>query len=237
MSNDSARLKFRKALLMPVEQKMFMVMVGTGLLCALIIVSVFLYTQPFITKNKIQVLEKAFAQIIPQASSRLSFSLNEEGHFKPSINTLTSGQIVYAAFNNQQQLQGIVIEAQGRGYQDTIELLYAYNPEKQSISGLVILSNRETPGLGAKISYDADFLANFKQLDVSLNLDESALRHPVQVVKPGINKKEWQIDSITGATISSKAGAKIIQHSASRMLPLINQNLQDLNYASTIKDH
>ena len=222
---------------MPTERKMFLVMVGSGLLCALIIVSVFLYTQPFITHNKLQALEKAVNRIIPEADSRLTYRLNDKGHFERVTDTVQSGSLVYASYDKQQQLLGIVIKAQGRGYQDTIELLYAYLPEKQKITGLVILANRETPGLGAKISNDTDFLANFKQLDVRLNSDQLSLLHSISVIKSGSVKQAWQIDAITGATISSKAIAKIIQHSASIMLPLINQNLQDFKYGPTTQDH
>ncbi len=227
----------RQAFLMPTEQKMFLVMVGAGLLCALIIVSVFLFTQPYITHNKLQALNKAINRIIPEADSRMTYRLNDTGHFERITDTVQSGQLVYATYDKQQQLLGIVIKAQGRGYQDTIELLYAYRPAKQIIAGLVILANRETPGLGAKISHDKDFLANFKQLDARLSSDQSSLLHSISVIKAGAIKQAWQIDAITGATISSKAIANIIQHSAAMLLPLINQNLQDFNYGSTTQDH
>ncbi len=212
------------------ERNMFLVMVGTGMLCAFIIVSVFLYTQPFIAHNKLQALEKAITRIIPEADSRTSYRLDDAGRFERLTEAAQSAQLIYVTYDKKQQLQGVVIQAQGKGYQDTIELLYAYQPEKQIIAGLVILANRETPGLGAKISYDEEFLANFKQLDVRLSADKSSLLHGVNVIKSGLVKQAWQIDAITGATISSKAIAKIIQQSASVMLPIINQNLQDFNY-------
>ncbi len=219
------------------ERNMFLVMVGTGMLCAFIIVSVFLYTQPFIAHNKLQALEKAITRILPEADSRTTYRLDDAGYFERLTEAAQSAQLIYVTYDKKQQMQGVVIQAQGKGYQDTIELLYAYQPEKQIIAGLVILANRETPGLGAKISYDAEFLANFKQLDVRLSADKSSLLHGVNVIKPGQVKQAWQIDAITGATISSKAIAKIIQQSASVMLPIINQNLQDFKHGSTIKDH
>ena len=212
------------------EGKMFLVMVGTGMLCAFIIVSIYLYTQPYIAHNKLQALEKAITRILPEADSRTSYRLDDTGRFERLTEAAQSTQLIYVTYDKKQQLQGVVIQAQGKGYQDTIELLYAYQPEKQIIAGLVILANRETPGLGAKISYDEEFLANFKQLDVRLSADKSSLLHGVNVIKSGLVKQAWQIDAITGATISSKAIAKIIQQSASVMLPIINQNLQDFNY-------
>ncbi|MEN8303596.1 MAG: FMN-binding protein, partial [Campylobacterota bacterium] len=187
---------------------------------------------PFIAQNKLEALEKAINRIIPDADSRMNYRLSETDQFEQLAEDSQSGQLVYTVYNKQKNLLGFVIKAQGRGYQDTIELIYAYQPGKQIITGLVILANRETPGLGAKIVDDPDFHGNFKQLDVQLNSDKSSLLHAVEVIKPGSVKQAWQIDAITGATISAKAVAKIIHKSASKMLPIINQNMQDFNHGS-----
>ena len=212
-------------------------MLGIGFLCALVIASIFVYTQPIIEQNKKEALEQAIFSILPDATYKISYGLNGQGHFEQRTVASSIGQVVHAAYDKDQQLIGIVIAAQGTGYQDTIELLYGYQPEKQKIVGLAILASRETPGLGSKIAIDTNFLANFKQLDVTVSADKSSLLHDISVVRPGKKEHAWQIDSITGATISSKAVGKIIQQSASVWIPLITQNLQDFDRDNTTQKH
>jgi electron transport complex protein RnfG len=89
----------------------------------------------------------------------------------------------------------------GPGFQDTIALLYGYLPREKQVVGMEILESRETPGLGDKIYKDADFVAEFSAL---------AVEPEIVAVKKGTATQPNQVDSITGATISSKAVVRII---------------------------
>ena len=86
------------------------------------------------------------------------------------------------------------------------------------------MESKETPGLGDKIEKDDDFLANFIALDVSLNEQKDALKNKVVPVKKGDKKNEWEVDGITGATISSRAIGNIIGDSSEKLVPLIYKN-------------
>ena len=94
-----------------------------------------------------------------------------------------------------------------------------------AIIGLQVLESKETPGLGDKIETDPDFLQNFERLDVSLANDQSALANPIVPVKHGEKTHPWEVDGITGATISSVAMAKILNGSAQYWAPRIRANL------------
>ena len=83
------------------------------------------------------------------------------------------------------------------------------------------MESKETPGLGDKIEKDEDFLANFKALTVALTEDLSKIQNPVVPVKSGLKKNPWEVDGITGATISSRAIGNIIGESTAKMIPLI----------------
>lgn len=226
-----------------VNRKIITVLPLIGLVCAVLIGFVFLITQPIIIQNKIHALEQAIFKILPHANYKITYEVNDLNRFEQQLKTPSSvptkmsetGQVVHAAYDNNQKLIGVVIAAQGMGYQDNIELLYAYQPDIQKIVGLAILASRETPGLGSKIITDPHFLENFKQLDASLNADNSSLLHDIAVVKPGKKQHAWQIDGITGATISSKAVGKIIQKSAADWIPLIKQNQQDFKLGKAIR--
>jgi electron transport complex protein RnfG len=120
------------------------------------------------------------------------------------------------------------MEAQGQGFQDTIRLIYGYSTEKQQVIGMEVLESKETPGLGDKIIKDDDFLANFRALDASLTDDGSALENPIEAVKAGKKEHPWQIDGITGATISSKAIGDILRSSTEYMLPILYKQVEQL---------
>ena len=57
------------------------------------------------------------------------------------------------------------------------------------------------------------------------------LAHAIEFVKPGEKREPWQIDGITGATISSEAMARILGGSAARWVPVIRRNLGDFRAA------
>jgi electron transport complex protein RnfG len=89
-----------------------------------------------------------------------------------------------------------------------------------------VLDSRETPGLGDKIEKDPAFLANFERLDVSLSKDGTALAHPIVAVKHGKKTSPWQIDAITGATVSSFAIGDILRDSAGKWVPRLAPRLE-----------
>ena len=126
---------------------------------------------------------------------------------------------VHAGYDAMGELLGIAIPAQGMGYQDVIRILYGYSPAEEAIVGMQVLASKETPGLGDKIEKDPAFLANFRALDVALAADGQSLAQPVSVVKSGAKTSPWQIDGITGATISSKAIGNMLRHSTAYWVP------------------
>ncbi len=113
------------------------------------------------------------------------------------------------------------------GYQDTIRLLYGYSAENDAIIGFQVLDSKETPGLGDKILFDAEFLANFARLDVTLAQDGARLAHDIVSVRHGQKTQPWQVDAITGATVSSNAIANILNKSAARFVPAIRAHVDD----------
>jgi electron transport complex protein RnfG len=107
----------------------------------------------------------------------------------------------YSVFEARYQgdLKGWVVKTRGQGYADTIELLLGLSPDLRSITGLFVLDQKETPGLGNKIITDA-WRSQF--------VDAPADRHLV-VIKTGASRP-GEIDAVTGATISSKSVAAMV---------------------------
>jgi len=206
---------------------MYRAMVGVGVFCGLLIVSVFQVTLPRIERNKAEALQEAIFHVLPNASTSTTYYLDESDGFKLLEGDDVAEQLVYAGYDDAEQLVGLAVEAQGMGYQDVIALIYGYSFTEQAIIGIQVLESKETPGLGDKIETDAAFLENFKSLDVSVRGDGSALANSVVPVKHGEKTKPWEVDSITGATISSVAIANLLDRSAQYWVPRIRRNLSD----------
>lgn len=112
------------------------------------------------------------------------------------------GQKVYKIFNAEKNHIGWVIPATGMGYADAIKALVGLDATARTITGIFILDQKETPGLGSKIttSWNEQF-------------DGKSVDPPLVVVK---NKptKENEIQAISGATISSASLTSIVNRAA-----------------------
>lgn len=99
------------------------------------------------------------------------------------------------------KLAGWVIKAGGQGYADKIELIIGLDPGADTITGLFILQQKETPGLGNKITFP-QWRNQFIRKKTSTPL--------VVVVTKGKSQPPNAIDAVTGATISSRSVTGIV---------------------------
>jgi len=211
---------------------MYRAMVGVGLFCGLLIVSVFQWTRPIIERKKAEALQRAIFQVLPEARSSATFRLETDERFTIVDGQPAAGdQLVYAGYDDAERLIGLAIEARGMGYQDVVVLLYGYAFDAEAVIGIRVLESKETPGLGTRIETDPEFLENFRRLDVALDAGGSTLAHPIVGVKHGSKKQDWQIDGITGATISSMAVANMLRGSTEYWIPRIRRQLDDFRKA------
>jgi electron transport complex protein RnfG len=207
---------------------MLRALIGVAAVAGTLIVVVFQLTLPVIKANKAEALRRAVFDVIPGARNVVTFKLEQDGSLKPLTDENERAVKYYAGYTDDNQLIGVAIEARGKGFQDVIKVLYGYAPAKQNIIGMRVLESKETPGLGDKIGKDRAFLANFDELDARLTEDTTKLQHAFEVVKHGAKKSRWQIDGVTGATISSKAMGRLLNNSAPRRLPPVLNNLPRL---------
>lgn len=197
-------------------------------ICGLLIVTAYQGTLEAVAENKRIALERAVFKVIPGAASVREFVAGTGGIQPADANAPEGAMKFYAAYDRAGTLQGIAAEGAAKGYADTVRVLYAYDPAKQAITGLGVVSMRETPGIGDKIHTDAAFLKHFVALDARLNADMKQLAHAIKVVKHGTKQHPWEIDAIAGATVTSKAVGKGIHESAARLLPLLVPHMNQL---------
>ncbi|MBK8515610.1 MAG: FMN-binding protein [Saprospiraceae bacterium] len=204
--------------------KMLVSMVGIGVICALLIVFTFEGTSSYIEANKAEALEKAIFKVIPGIAKTKAFQINQDLSFTPLVPDNIKKSIVYAGYDASDQLKGIAIQANGQGYGEVLNVLYGYDPATQKIIGFYVLESKETPGLGDKIEKDERFLKNFEALDCALTDDFGKIKNQIKTVKSGAKTNGWEIDGISGATISSRAVGNIISISTDQWIPLIYKN-------------
>jgi len=187
-------------------------MMGTlgvaGLCSGLAVVGIFLATQPRIERNRAEALEAAIFRVLQGARSRAAFVMRDEGLVRHDAanGAAAAPEIVYAGYDAAGALLGFAIPAEGPGFQDTIKLIYGYDPSAGRVVGMEVLESRETPGLGDKIIKDAAFVDSFRNLAPDPEL---------VVVKDG-RTRDNEVDGISGATISSKAVVRIINEANAR---------------------
>lgn len=217
----------------PIQQKatsaweMYRAIVGIGAFCALLIVTVYQVTASRILENQERYLAAAVAQVLPAASNTVAVGLDDQGRL--TVETERSALPVFLGYSEAGTLVGAVVTAQGMGYQDNILVLYAYSFELGAITGFKVLESKETPGLGDKIEKEPHFIANFEALDASLNADGKALKNPIVTVKQGKKTQPWEIDGITGATITSDAIGAILNASAGRWVPVFERDARSFS--------
>ncbi|MDD3529121.1 MAG: FMN-binding protein [Gallionellaceae bacterium] len=197
-------------------------------LCGILIVSAYQGTLSAVTANKRVALERAVFKVVPGAVSVKEFVAGPAG-IAPAGGVPAKDTVkFYAAYDAAGALKGIAAEGSASGYADVVRVLYAWDPARQAITGLGVIAMRETPGIGDKIYTDAAFLANFEALDARLDASGTALANPIRVVKHGSKRNPWEIDAISGATVTSKAVGRGINDSAQRLLPRLAPNLDQL---------
>jgi electron transport complex protein RnfG len=200
------------------SNKMLFAMVSIGLMCALLIVLTYEGTKPIIQKNKAAALEQAIFKVLPGTVTTSGYYWDGSA-FTPLNGAAASGQLVYAGFSESGQLTGFALPAVGLGYAGEIRVLYGYDPAQEAIVGFYVLESKETPGLGDKIEKDPAFKANFEALSVAVGTDGNSLKNKITYAKSGEKENAWEVDGITGATISSKAVTEALSTSTAEWVP------------------
>jgi RnfABCDGE-type electron transport complex G subunit len=178
---------------------MIVVLTSVGLLSGGFLATVGILTKERIAANKQKEIEDAILTVVPGTES--SQKLYEEKDLS-----------VYGGKDNKGTLLGFAIYASGVGFQDKITLMFGTDPRVSRIRRLTILDQKETPGLGAKITDQESFLKYWKDKDCT---------QPLSLHKPATSSPEElgtaEVNTITGATISSEAVLNTVNLSLDRL--------------------
>ena len=151
-----------------------------------------------IKKNQEKALNEAISAVVPGTDTTERMKI--DGYDRD----------VFKCLDADGRSVGWAVEAVGMGFADKIRLVIGLNPDAATISGLKVIDNIETPGLGNKIADEGPdtFAEQFPGLQAAVS---------IAVVKGKPDETGNEIQAITGATISSDAVAKIVNEALGKV--------------------
>ncbi|MFH1782160.1 MAG: FMN-binding protein [Candidatus Omnitrophota bacterium] len=191
-----------------------LVLLLVNMVAASILAGVYTLTKSKIEEEKRSVEEGSLKEVMPEGiADRL------EPNYK-------NDEIIYwkAYKGSDEEVKGYVFIAKKYGYSSVIESMVGMKKDG-TITGVRILAQSETPGLGAKIVEVASTNTILKAIKNLFSKDkkkeEKLLPYFTEQFK-GLNAKKLSLSSniqaITGATISSKACLESIKEEAMEIL-------------------
>ena len=142
-------------------------------------------------KAKLERKVNALKKVLPQ------FDNNPVSNVKMVLSDKTKDSIeIYTALLNDQVNGTAVIGSSDKGFSGLIKIMVGFQPNG-SIENIVVLEQKETPGLGTKMK-DEKFIKQFRGKDPS--------SFDLKTTKDG-----GDIDALTGATITTRAFGEATQ--------------------------
>jgi len=180
----------------------------TAIIAAGALAYVFNITKPRIDAEKRRVMEQSLKQVLPSANTGVLVPVKNgekieyyRGYASPDTTNLVGHIIISSAY----------------GYSSDIEVMVGVDTS-WVIQGIKILSQAETPGLGAKTT--------------EIKYGEKSPWFQQQFIgKKGgslvVDKDGGQIKSVTGATISSRAVTRAVNLGIKRLQKLLGKTLSE----------
>ncbi len=157
-------------------------------------------TKPKIAFHRLEALKAAIGDVLPAHDSYE----NVETEF---------GTLYVGSISGSAAPVGVAFMAVGNGFQGELRIMVGLTPDMTQLTGIKVLEQIETPGLGTKIVVDPSnkqdpfwFPKQFKGIHVSPE---------ILVIKNAKPIHNNEIQGITGATISSKAVTRILNEQIS----------------------
>lgn len=190
---------------MTLSARMIVVLTAIGLISGGFLAGVAKLTKERIAINIQAEIEEAIEEVVDDA---------EKGQVVIEEEDL----IIYKELDEKGNLAGYAVQATGVGFQDKITLIFGLDETVKRITGLSIIDQKETPGLGAKIAQWDAFLQFWEDRDATgqLTLRKPAVDTPEELLPTEIN-------TITAATISSKKVLAIVNLSLEKVREFIQQ--------------
>jgi Na+-translocating ferredoxin:NAD+ oxidoreductase subunit G len=182
-------------------RQMVIVLTAVMVLSAVVLAGTYAGLSPRIEANRVAALNASLSSIFAGAADGVA----PEDLIYDELET--DGPRIYRGSTQDGGSLGYAVRVQTQGYGGTITLLVGLSPDLETIQGIEVVEQIETPGLGGNITNES-----FKEQFEGLSAEEEISY--VKNVEP--DKQQNEIQAISGATITSRA-----------VVSGINQNLDD----------
>ena len=180
------------------KQKVWMVLllILIGSVSAALLNWVYSYTAPIVARNTEIKLRRSVLNVlkIPYAEDTIDTAFGETVRTEEK-----SGLTVYKSYEGD-RLDGVAFRSEGSGFWAPISALIALEPDLETVKGVTVVEQAETPGLGGRIS-EPWFQEQFSG---------KKLRPSLHVVPYREASGPNEVDAITGATETSRAFDRLL---------------------------
>ena len=183
--------------------KMVIVLTVTALLSGGVLALVYGLAEPRIEANRLKELREAIFVVLPHT---VNYRTIEE-----------DGVTVYVGLDKAGEITGYAFLSEGPGFQGKIRMMVGLDRHKKRLTGMKVLEQVETPGLGNRIA-EEDFQNQFRGLE---------FEPEIEYVKNKKPEKPNQIQAITGATISSRAVVRALNKDVRRVVKILAKEERD----------
>lgn len=180
---------------LPLSARMILVLTLITILSGGILAAWDSYTKPKVEFHRLEALKAAIAEVLP-------------AHDEYATRESPVGNLYLASNADSDDLIGVAFMAVGSGFQGELRIMVGLTPDLTQVTGIKVLEQIETPGLGTKIVVDPSnkqdpywFPAQFKGVHTVPDM---------VVIKNAKPTQKHEVQGITGATISSQAVTRIL---------------------------
>jgi electron transport complex protein RnfG len=183
-----------------------------GAAAGLLVVAVYKATLPTIERYEAAKVEGAVREVLKAPARWDTLYLRNGALIKSAGSSADTKDLpkAYVAYDASGKQSGVAVTAQEPGFQEEVLLMIGFEPANGKLIGFKVLDEKETPGLGDKIERDTSFSHQFPGRVA-----------PLKGVKARNGDNLNEVQTITGATISSRAVIRIINHAVEKWQPLL----------------
>jgi len=164
--------------------------------CVSILAYINMKTKPIIIKQREEERKQAVLEVLPKGVTEFK----EIGK---------DNDVFYIGYRDKEKTEviGYASLAKGKGYSSTIEIMVGADTFL-TVTGLKVISQQETPGLGTKINQSGKYQGKNDLLWINQFLGKSLETIFLDKDNP---TAQSPIESVTGATISSRAATTAVK--------------------------
>lgn len=188
--------------------KMLLTLTITAVFMGGLLAGFYKFVEPRIEENRLKEEKRAIMAVVDGIVEYETIEVEIEGRKGPEILQLFRG------IDGEGKLVGYAFTAKGPGFAGIITMMVGLKVDLLHLSGMNVLEQIETPGLG-NIIVKEKFTGQFRGLAIEPKIEYLKNKKPI---KPN------QIQAITGATISSVA----VVDALNNRIPIVLGIIEDL---------